>query len=233
MSNAAPALAARPGPAARARRRSLRRASRTASSLNAAREGVRSLPQPMAEISVQAADGSRERLPLLRSRSRSAARATATSSCPTSGFRQHAEIRRSRRVLRHDLGSKNGTLLNGGARGRGARLRPGDIITLASTSAPSARRAARRRDGADSDPMGTRIFSARSCPTSRPSPPSTPSELARRTACWACSAGPRARSSAHRSLDEIFEMVLTCLFEAVPAERGAILAPGEASLRSS
>jgi len=180
----------------------------------------------MAEISVQAADGSRERYPLVKGRVTIGRSRDSDIFLPDQWLsRQHAEIlQRPDGYYVRDLGSKNGTLLNGGRIHEEQRLRAGDIITLGEhilTFSPG--EPGDEEEELDSDPVGTRIFSARELSDIKTKPAIDATELARQNRVLGVLSRAAGSLVRHRSLDEIFEMVLDLLFEAVPAERGAIL----------
>src|SRR6185436_15061484 len=174
----------------------------------------------MAEISVQAADGSRERFPLVKQRVTIGRSRDSDIFLPDQWLsRQHAEIRqKGDGYYVSDLGSKNGTLLNGGRVVEEQRLRAGDIITLGehiltfSLGEPGDDEAE-----ADSDPIGTRVFSARELSDIKTKPAIDATELARQNRVLGVLSRAAGSLVRHRSLDEIFEMVLDLLFEAVPA----------------
>src|SRR3989442_12333308 len=86
----------------------------------------------MAELSIQDADGARERFPLIKERVTIGRSRDSDIFLPDQWLsRHHAEIRhRSDGYYLVDMGSKNGTLLNGGRINDEQRLRPGDVITL-------------------------------------------------------------------------------------------------------
>jgi sigma-B regulation protein RsbU (phosphoserine phosphatase) len=180
----------------------------------------------MAEISVQAADGSRERYPLLKGRITIGRSRDSDIFLPDQWLsRQHAEIRqKADGYYVSDLGSKNGTLLNGGRIHEEQRLRAGDIITLGEHVLTfSLGEPGDQEEEPDSDPIGTRVFSARELSDIKTKPAIDATELARQNRVLGVLSRAAGSLVRHRSLDEIFEMVLDLLFEAVPAERGAIL----------
>ena len=180
----------------------------------------------MAEISVQAADGSRERYPLLKDRVTIGRSRDSDIFLPDQWLsRQHAEIRqKADGYYVSDLGSKNGTLLNGGRVVEEQRLRAGDIITLGEHILTfSLGEPGDEETEADSDPIGTRVFSARELSDIKTKPAIDATELKRQNRVLGVLSRAAGSLVRHRSLDEIFEMVLDLLFEAVPAERGAIL----------
>jgi len=180
----------------------------------------------MPEISVQAADGSRERIPLLKDRTTIGRSRDSDIFLPDQWLsRQHAEIRQKPDgYYVSDLGSKNGTLLNGGRIHEEHRLRAGDIITLGEHILTfSLGEPGDEEEEQDSDPIGTRVFSARELSDIKTKPAIDATELARQNRVLGVLSRAAGSLVRHRSLDEIFEMVLDLLFEAVPAERGAIL----------
>ena len=180
----------------------------------------------MAEISVQAADGSRERYPLLKARVTIGRSRDSDIFLPDQWLsRQHAEIlQKPDGYYVSDLGSKNGTLLNGGRIHEQQRLRAGDIITLGEHILTfSLGEPGDEEEEQDSDPVGTRVFSARELSDIKTKPAIDATELARQNRVLGVLSRAAGSLVRHRSLDEIFEMVMDLLFEAVPAERGAIL----------
>jgi serine phosphatase RsbU (regulator of sigma subunit)/pSer/pThr/pTyr-binding forkhead associated (FHA) protein len=181
----------------------------------------------MAEISVQAADGSRERYPLHKNRVTIGRSRDSDIFLPDQWLsRQHAEIlQKPDGYYVSDLGSKNGTLLNGGRIHEEQRLRAGDIITLGEHTLTFSLGGEPGDDDteADSDPIGTRVFSARELSDIKTKPAIDATELARQNRVLGVLSRAAGSLVRHRSLDEIFQMVLNLLFEAVPAERGAIL----------
>jgi len=180
-----------------------------------------------AEISVQAADGSRERFPLVKDRITIGRSRDSDIFLPDQWLsRQHAEIRQKPDGFYvNDLGSKNGTLLNGGRLQEEQRLRAGDIITLGEhiLTFSLGGEPGDEETEPDSDPVGTRVFSARELSDIKTKPAIDAAELARQNRVLGVLSRAAGSLVKHRSLDEIFEMVLDLLFEAVPAERGAIL----------
>src|SRR5262245_36382980 len=86
----------------------------------------------MPEITIQSADGGNHRFPLNKDRVTIGRSRENDIFLPDQWLsRHHAEIRKDGDGFAlKDLGSKNGTLLNGTRIGGEQRLRPGDVITL-------------------------------------------------------------------------------------------------------
>src|SRR5512145_1803026 len=86
----------------------------------------------MAELVIDAADGRRERFALASERATIGRSRDSDVFLPDQWLsRHHAEVRRSGSSwICVDLGSKNGTLLNGSSLLDERRLRDGDVITL-------------------------------------------------------------------------------------------------------
>ena len=178
----------------------------------------------MPELNVQTADGSRERFPLIKERVTIGRSRESDIFLPDQWLsRHHAEIRQ--KTDGHyvvDLGSKNGTLVNGEKLGKEQRLRPGDIITLGEhvlTFMPD------EPAESDDDPevYGTRVFSVKELSDVATKPVYDPDELARQNRVLGVLSRAASALVVHRSLPDLFELVLDLLFEAVPAERGAVL----------
>ena len=136
--------------------------------------------------------------------------------------RHHAEIRkRGDAYYLADLKSKNGTLLNGQPIQEETRLRPGDVITLGEQTLTFSTVEAAEDD--ETEPEGTRVFSVRELSDITTKPAIDPSELARQNRVLGILSRATAELLEHRPLNELFAKILDLLFEAVPAERGAIL----------
>jgi serine phosphatase RsbU (regulator of sigma subunit)/pSer/pThr/pTyr-binding forkhead associated (FHA) protein len=177
----------------------------------------------MPEIAIQTAGGTKERFPL------SGERVTIGRSRDSDIFlpdqwlsRNHAAIeQRSDGYFVNDLKSKNGTLLNGEPLQDWRRLRPGDIITLGEhtlTFSPDA-----GEEEEEPEPEGTRVFSVRELSDISTRPAIDPVDLQRQNRVLAILSKAASELVVHRPLDELFDLVLDLLFEAVAAERGAIL----------
>ena len=176
----------------------------------------------MPEITVQAADGTPQSFPLQKERM------TIGRSRKSDIFlsdqwlsRHHAEIRRGPDgFYLVDLGSKNGTLLNGTPLGEQHRLRSGDVITLGEHTLTYSEGAIDLRD--EEEPAGTRVFSAREISDIK-TKPVDPVELARQNRLLRILTASARSLLLHRPLSELYEEVLNLVFEAVPAQRAAIL----------
>ncbi|HUG53414.1 MAG TPA: SpoIIE family protein phosphatase [Vicinamibacteria bacterium] len=176
----------------------------------------------MAEISIETGDGSRERFPIAKDRVTIGRSRESDIFLPDQWLsRHHAEIlRKELNFFLHDLGSKNGTLLNGEPVHGDRRLRHGDVITLGEHVLTFS------VEDAEEDsqpPEGTRIFSARELSDIKTKPSIDPAELQRQNRVLEVLSQAARSLLAHRPLPELFEQVLDLLFAAVPAERGAIL----------
>jgi sigma-B regulation protein RsbU (phosphoserine phosphatase) len=176
----------------------------------------------MAEISIDTGDGSRERFALAKERVTIGRSRDSDIFLPDQWLsRHHAEIlRKDVNFFLHDLGSKNGTLLNGEPVSGDRRLRHGDVITLGEHVLTFS------SDDAEEDsapPEGTRIFSARELSDIKTKPSIDPEELQKQNRVLEVLSQAARSLLAHRPLPELFEQVLDLLFAAVPCERAAIL----------
>jgi sigma-B regulation protein RsbU (phosphoserine phosphatase) len=179
----------------------------------------------MAELSIQDADGARERFPLIKERVTIGRSRDSDIFLPDQWLsRHHAEIRhRADGYYLVDMGSKNGTLLNGGRINDEQRLRPGDVITLGEHVLTFSLGDEPDDDDQDQEPVGTQVFSAKALSDIKTKPAINPEELARQNRVLGVLSQAASSLLIHRPLPELFERVLDLLFEAVPAERGAIL----------
>jgi phosphoserine phosphatase RsbU/P len=191
----------------------------------------------MAEISIDTGDGSRERFPLANERVTIGRSRDSDIFLPDQWLsRHHAEIlRKDAAFYLHDLGSKNGTLLNGEPVHGDRRLRHGDVITLGEHVLTFS-----IEEVADEDsqpPEGTRIFSARELSDIKTKPSIDPEELQKQNRVLEVLSQAARSLLAHRPLPDLFEDVLNLLFAAVPCERGAILllegTPPEPTVKAS
>ena len=176
----------------------------------------------MAEITVKSAEGGKERFPLVRERVTIGRSRESDIFLPDQWLsRHHAEIRRDgASYVVVDLGSKNGTLLNGDQIDSSQRLRDGDIITLGEHVLTFSDETAADDEAA---PEGTRIFSAKELSDIRTKPSMDPEELARQSRVLGVLQQAMRQLVQHQPLDTLFETILNLLFEAVPAERAVIL----------
>jgi len=179
----------------------------------------------MPEISVRTADGSRERFALNKPRITIGRSRESDIFLPDQWLsRHHAAIEQRRDghyVL--DLKSKNGTLLNGQPLAEERKLRDGDIITLGEHVLTYTAEGAREEEEEEREPEGTRVFSAKELSDISTKPSIDPEELVRQNRVLGILSKAASALVVHRPLAELFEHVLDLLFQAVPAERGAIL----------
>lgn len=177
----------------------------------------------MAEMVIVAGDGSRRRVALDRDRSTIGRSRESDIFLPDQWLsRHHAEVRAGAggHVL-VDLGSKNGTLLNGERLDREQLLREGDVITLGEHRLTY--EAGPRPEEDAEAPEGTRVFSARELSDAASQPAGDPEALARQNRLLSILRESAEQLIEHRPLGETFERILDLLFRAVPAERGAVL----------
>lgn len=180
----------------------------------------------MPEIAIQTAGGPKERFPIARPRVTIGRSRESDIFLPDQWLsRNHAEIEeRADGFYVHDLSSKNGTLLNGEPLHKWKQLRPGDIITLGEhtlTFCPDA--AGEREEEDEPEPEGTRVFSVHELSAISTRPAMDPVDLQRQNRVLTILSKAASELVVHRPLDELFNLVLDLLFEAVTAERGAIL----------
>ncbi len=179
----------------------------------------------MPEITITSSDGSRTRLALAQDRVVIGRSRDSDIFLPDQWLsRHHAQIvRRDGGCFLSDLGSKNGTLLNGGPVHGEIRLRHGDLITLGEHSLTFSGDAEPAADLADEpEPEGTQVFSAQELSlVARPT--ADTEELARQNRILGILTDVIAELINHRPLDELFALILRLLFKAIGAERGAIL----------
>ncbi len=179
----------------------------------------------MPEIAIQTADGAKERFPLVKSRVTIGRSRESDIFLPDQWLsRHHAEIlQRPDGFYVLDLQSKNGTLLNGQPVKDERRLREGDVITLGEHSLTFC-----TEEGEDEavEPEGTRVFSVRELSDINTKPAIDPAELQRQNRVLAILSKAASELVIHQPLKELFDKILDLLFDAVPAERGAILLLG-------
>ena len=196
----------------------------------------------MAEITIESADGTRQRFHLWKERVTVGRARSCDVFLPDQWLsRQHAEIRlRNGDYVVADLESKNGTLLNGERVGEERRLRHGDVISLGehhltfSTQDEPEREVEQEPEPA---PEGTRVFSARDLSDVKTRPTIDPEELQRQNRILTVLKDATEALLVHRPLPELFETILNLLLEAVPAQRAAILllegTPAQAVVKAS
>jgi len=188
----------------------------------------------MAELKIQTAEGSKERFPLSKPRITIGRARSSDVFLPDQWLsRHHAAVeQRTGGFFLLDLGSKNGTLLNGERVAGDRRLRDGDVITLGEHLLVFS-----LDDELEDQPPGTRVFSAKELSDIKTKPTIDPEELARQNRVLAVLSEAARALIVHRPLPELFEQVLDLLFEAVPAERGAIMLlegePAESVIKAS
>jgi sigma-B regulation protein RsbU (phosphoserine phosphatase) len=178
----------------------------------------------IAELSIQSADGTKERFPLVKERVTIGRSRESDIFLPDQWLsRQHAEVRRRPDGFYvADLKSKNGTLLNGQAVQVAKRLRPGDVIQLGEHTLTFTEGGAVEVEE-EVEPEGTRVFSVRELSDINTKPAIDPAELARQNRVLTVLSNATKALVEHRPLSELFETILDLLFEAVTAERGAIM----------
>jgi len=175
----------------------------------------------MAELKIQTADGSKERFPLGKPRITIGRARSSDVFLPDQWLsRHHAAIeQKTGTYYLVDLGSKNGTLLNGERVSGDRRLRDGDIITLGEHVLVFSF----DDEAEDRPPEGTRVFSAKELSDIKTKPTIDPEELVRQNRILGVLSEAARALIVHRPLPELFEKVLDLLFESVPAQRGAIM----------
>jgi phosphoserine phosphatase RsbU/P len=178
----------------------------------------------MAEIRIESADGASRRVTLDKERVTIGRSRENDVFLPDQWLsRQHAEVRtRGDGYVLVDLGSKNGTLLNGSRLSGEQGLKDGDLITIGEHRLVFSLGASDETDD-DIEPIGTRIFPAREISDVVTKPVEDPGELVRQNRLLRTLSQAASDLLVHRSLDELFARILELLLDAVPAERAAIL----------
>ena len=178
----------------------------------------------MAEIVIQSADGTREHFALGKEVTTIGRSRESDIFLPDQWLsRHHAEIhKKGESWVIQDLASKNGTLLSGQPVKGEVRLRHGDVITLGEHTLTFTEGSAPIEDN-EQEPEGTRVFSARELSDINTKPAIDATELARQNRVLAIVSKATSELVTHRPLKELFDFILDLLFEAVAAERGAIL----------
>jgi serine phosphatase RsbU (regulator of sigma subunit) len=137
--------------------------------------------------------------------------------------RHHAEIRQQDDgYYLYDLGSKNGTKLNEADLDGPARLREGDVIRLGD-HVLFFNEKAHTAEADEPAPEGTQIFAAKEFSGVDTSPAVELKDAVRQHRLLSILSDALKELIDHRPLPELFERILNLLFEAVPAERAAIL----------
>ncbi len=137
--------------------------------------------------------------------------------------RMHAEILLDRGgLVVADLGSKNGTLVNGSRIQGPTSLRKGDQIKLGDHTVTVQWSIADEDTEDDIQAVGTKVFSVRTLQEGVLSVPSSAEDLVRKNRVLTVLSGAAAALLAHKPIAETFDQILDILFAAVAAERGAI-----------
>jgi len=137
--------------------------------------------------------------------------------------RMHAEILLDRGgLVIADLGSKNGTLVNGSRIQGPTPLRKGDQIKLGDHMVTVQWSLADEETEDDIQAVGTRVFSVRTLQEGVLKAPSSAEDLVRKNRVLTVLSGAAAALLAHKPISETFDQILDILFAAVEAERGAI-----------
>ena len=137
--------------------------------------------------------------------------------------RMHAEILMDRGgLVIKDLGSKNGTLVNGMRIQGPTPLRKGDQLKLGDHTITVQWSVADEDTEDDIQAIGTKVFSVKTLQEGVLKAPSSAEDLVRKNRVLTVLSGAAAALLAHRPLSETFDKILDILFGAVAAERGAI-----------
>ncbi|HET8644457.1 MAG TPA: SpoIIE family protein phosphatase [Vicinamibacteria bacterium] len=175
----------------------------------------------MAEILIEHADGTRQRFAVSKDRVTIGRARESDIFLPDQWLsRQHAEIqRREGAFFLLDLGSKNGTLVNGERVRQQRRLQPGDVIALGEHYLTFS---AEEADD-DYELAGTRMFSARDLSEIKTRGGQDEEEQRLHNRLLLVLRRTATELLEHLPMPELFEKVLELLFEAVPAQRAAIV----------
>jgi serine phosphatase RsbU (regulator of sigma subunit) len=180
----------------------------------------------MHEFAIRAADGTTTRFPLSKEKVTIGRSRESDIFLPDQWLsRHHAEVRsRDGGHFLVDMGSKNGTLLNGGRIQGEQRLREGDVITLGEHVLTFFAAGGAAEPVADEpEPLGTRVYSVRELSDIKTKPGVDRDELERQNRILGVLKDATAALIEHRPLPELFEKMMDLLMGAVPAERGAIM----------
>jgi serine phosphatase RsbU (regulator of sigma subunit)/pSer/pThr/pTyr-binding forkhead associated (FHA) protein len=175
----------------------------------------------MAEIVIQTADGGRQRYRVDKDRVTIGRARESDIFLPDQWLsRHHAEIqRREGQFFLMDLGSKNGTLVNGERVRQQHRLQQGDVIALGEHHLTFDSEQAEE----EYELEGTRLFSARDLSEIKTRTGTDAEEQRLQNRLLLALRRTATDLREHVSLPELFEKVLDLLFESVPAQRAAIL----------
>jgi serine phosphatase RsbU (regulator of sigma subunit) len=176
----------------------------------------------MAEITIESADGSRQRFKVGKERVTIGRSRDCDIFLPDQWLsRHHAEIRqRGPSAFLADLRSKNGTLLNGERVGAERQLRHGDVISLGEHRLTFSEDEEALEDTAA--PEGTRIFSAREITDiSKPAAPAE--DLRRQNRVLMVLHSAAKELFEYRPMQDLFDKIMNLIFETVGPERCAIL----------
>ena len=178
----------------------------------------------MPEIRVEAADGFKGRFPLVKDQVRIGRSRDCDILLPDLWLsRHHAEIRqKSGSFFLRDLGSMNGTRLNGERIEEERQLRPGDVISLAEYVLTFCEEE-RGGEEEDAELPGTQAFLARDLSDLGTRSGVLPAEILRQQRTLAILTRAATALLSPRPLEELYQLVLRQLFEAVRAQRGAVV----------
>lgn len=176
----------------------------------------------MSEITIESADGTRQRKRFDKDRMTIGRSRDCDIFLPDQWLsRHHAEIRRrGESAFLADLRSKNGTLLNGERVAAERQLRHGDVISLGEHRLTFSEDEEPPEETAA--PEGTRIVSAREI-TDISKPAATADDLRRQNRVLMVLHSAAKELFEHRPLPELFDKIITLIFETVGPERCAIL----------
>jgi serine phosphatase RsbU (regulator of sigma subunit) len=176
----------------------------------------------MSEITIESADGSRQRFKVGKDRVTIGRSRDCDIFLPDQWLsRHHAEIRRrGESAFLADLRSKNGTLLNGERVAAERQLRHGDVISLGEHRLTFSEDEEPPEETAA--PEGTRIFSAREI-TDISKPAATADDLRRQNRVLMVLHSAAKELFEHRPQPELFDKIMNLIFETVGPERCAIL----------
>lgn len=177
-----------------------------------------------AELTLHCGDGSRERFPLHKDKTSIGRSRDCDIVLPDQWLsRRQAQIKReSDGFYIMDLGSRNGTVLNGNRISAPCLLHPGDTITLG-TYLLSFSWEEPYDSGEDEQIPGISELPLHGFSDIDTKPAIDPEELARQSRVLGVLTRAASALLVHRPLTELFELLLELLLSAVRAERGAIM----------